>query len=266
MENDINNINHQGNNELSPSNNSKVVIIKGIRLLITFLTIVVVFMNTILGFALPPEEDINSIIDKFHQSTIKLNKKLFDDAMLRNFLLISSSIMMDASFIISMSYFIAKSRSWKILITILFYFALRLITQFVYSIATPNDYLWIYPGFPSIIVSYVKSNAFLFNSQVGLIFICFLYFLRYKNYLMIGFSLVSLIIHSLLLIALRGAFSVDIISSIIIAHFSYLLVNEYISLIDNSKYIGFKIKKSIESEVNKPDNEEKSLLLNQSQV
>ena len=259
MENDTNNINIQ-ENELSPSNNSKVVIIKGIRLLITFLTIVVVFMNTILGFALPPEEDINTIIDKFHQSTTQLNRKLFEDAYLRNFLLIASSITMDISFIVSMGYFIAKSKSLKILITIVFFFSLRIITQFVYSIATPNDYLWIYPGFPSIIVSYVKSNAFLFNSQIGLIFICFLYFLRYRNYIMIGFSLISIIIHSILLIALRGAFSVDIISSIIIAHFSYLLVNEYIGLIDN--YIGFKIKNNKGVEVKNPETEENAALLN----
>ena len=150
MENDINNKRIQANNKL---------IIIGLRLLNTVIIIVVVIMNTTLALALPPEEDINLIIDKVHHSSTHFNFMHFDEYILRNYLLIASSIMMDISFIVSLVYFTTKSKSWKILISILLYLSIKIILECVYRLMATHKYdLWIYPGFSYIIVTVLKSE------------------------------------------------------------------------------------------------------------
>lgn len=97
----------------------------------------------------------------------------------------------------------------------------------------PEGYLWEYPGFPSLVVSYLKTNDFFFSGHVGLpiIIMCELY--KMKKFRMLYFSLFTLILEFFTMIALRGHYSIDLVTGVFMGHYCYILTEKYIHYLDN---------------------------------
>jgi hypothetical protein len=98
----------------------------------------------------------------------------------------------------------------------------------------PEGYLWEYPGFPSITVSYLKTNDFFFSGHVGLPILLGLEFKYIKHYYMFLFCLFTCAFEAFTMIAMRGHYSIDIIAGVIFAHYTYILVSQYIQYLDDS--------------------------------
>jgi hypothetical protein len=97
----------------------------------------------------------------------------------------------------------------------------------------PEGYLWEYPGFPSLVVSYLKTNDFFFSGHMGLpvIIICELY--KMKKFKFICFTLFTLFLEFFTMIVLRGHYSIDLVIGILMAHYCYILTEKYIHHFDN---------------------------------
>jgi hypothetical protein len=108
----------------------------------------------------------------------------------------------------------------------------------------PDGYLWDYPGFPSLFVSYIKSNDFFYSGHVGLpvLQICELY--KIKKYNWIPISVFIVILEFFTMIVLRGHYTVDLFAGIIIAHYSFMISDKFIYIVDD--YMG--INKSEKSD------------------
>lgn len=110
----------------------------------------------------------------------------------------------------------------------------------------PEGYLWEYPGFPSLVVSYLKTNDFFFSGHVGLpiIIICELY--KMKKFIMIYFTVFTLFLEFFTMIALRGHYSIDLVTGIFMAHYCYILTEKYIHHLDNFAKINIMKEESRE--------------------
>lgn len=106
--------------------------------------------------------------------------------------------------------------------------------QLIYQERIPEGYLWEYPGFPSIFVSYQKTNDFFFSVEVGFVTIAALEFWEMGNKYLFSFAILVVFVESAVKIILRANYIIDIISGIFLAHFIYIICNEYSYLLDNT--------------------------------
>jgi hypothetical protein len=96
----------------------------------------------------------------------------------------------------------------------------------------PDGYLWEYPGFPSITVSYLKTNDFFFSGHVGLPIIGALEFYGEEKMPLACFCMFTCLLEFFTMIITRGHYLIDLICGVIIAHYVYMLVDRYIYLVD----------------------------------
>lgn len=214
------------------------IIVTTVRSVIVFISLVVVFLNTLFGFVLP-QEKVECVIDYSHEKTSGINKALNDNETLRNALMITSALLMDVLFLSKIGFFILNSKTWRLIVSIIVFYLVRSIAQVIFQERFPEGYAWFYPGFPSITVSYLKANDFFFNSSTGLLLICGLDFFHEKQFIWFVLCLIAIVYQGLLLIFLRGQYIIDIISSLIIGHFVVMNVSDHIHHLDNNKIVGF---------------------------
>jgi hypothetical protein len=113
----------------------------------------------------------------------------------------------------------------------------------------PEGYLWEYPGFPSIFVSYLKTNDFFFSGHVGLPILVGLECRKLnKTYFMI-FSYFTCIVEGITMVLTRGHYIIDIITGMAMAHYFFIVVDNYLNFMDNNFPIG---KSNIKEDEFKP--------------
>jgi hypothetical protein len=97
----------------------------------------------------------------------------------------------------------------------------------------PDGYLWDNPGFPSIMVSYLKTNDFFFSGHCGLpiLLLCEYRFLKI-NYMSL-FCIFTFFLEAFTMLSLRGHYSIDVIAGAIFAHYIWDNTNKNIHIIDD---------------------------------
>jgi hypothetical protein len=118
----------------------------------------------------------------------------------------------------------------------------------------PDGYLWDYPGFPSLFVSYIKSNDFFYSGHVGLPVLQICEFHKIKKYNWIPVSAFIVILEFFTMIVLRGHYTVDLFAGILIAHYSFMISDKYIYIVDDYMGINKSEKFDEEEELNKKNN------------
>jgi len=117
----------------------------------------------------------------------------------------------------------------------------------------PEGYLWDYPGFPSLFVSYLKSNDFFYSGHVGLPVLQICEFYKIKKYNLIPLSAFIVVLEFFTMIVLRGHYTVDLFAGIIIAHYSFMISDQLIYIVDDYMEIN-KLEKIDEEEINNKKN------------
>ena len=96
----------------------------------------------------------------------------------------------------------------------------------------PENYLWEYPGFPSISVSYGKRNDFFISGHVCMSLLAFFEFSALNFPILANYSLITLFFQLFLLISVRGNYFIDILVALILAHYFWILSESFSLYID----------------------------------
>jgi hypothetical protein len=104
----------------------------------------------------------------------------------------------------------------------------------MFHLAFPVGYLWEYPGFPSLTVSYLKTNDFFPSGHVGISMIGALEFFSEKKVTLGLFCTFTCVFEFCTMVVTRGHYFIDLVCGAIIAHYVYMLVEKYIYLVDDS--------------------------------
>jgi hypothetical protein len=107
----------------------------------------------------------------------------------------------------------------------------------------PDGYLWEYPGFPSLTISYLKTNDFFFSGHVGFPIIIAMECYNLKKLCIMIFCLFTCVVEFITMIFTRGHYFIDLITGVIVSHYTYIIVEKYIHYIDDS-CIGMKKSES----------------------
>jgi len=103
----------------------------------------------------------------------------------------------------------------------------------------PPGYLWDYPGFPSLSVSYLRTNDFFFSGHVGLPTIFGLEHKRLGYRLMMWFCVFTVFLEAFTMVATHGHYIIDLMTGVVMAHYLTIIASELCTnYIDNS-IIGF---------------------------
>jgi hypothetical protein len=96
----------------------------------------------------------------------------------------------------------------------------------------PEGYIWDYPGFPSVMVSYLKTNDFFYSGHVGLPILMMCEFQILKRYYMFAFCILTFFIESFTMLATRGHYTIDLITGAIFAHYIFQNIEKNIHYFD----------------------------------
>lgn len=185
---------------------------------------------------------------------------------IRDFLILTGSVLLDILFVTFLIVFIAKGHSWKPLIQLFLFYGFRgMFIQSVFLMEIYDTYLWGHPGFPSLVVPFGRAPDFFYSGHAGcaLTLGLILSDLGYKP--LYYFGLFLAFFEGFVMTVTRTHYSIDIIFGILCAHYMYILagsvnpfMDKYLPIcgIKNALAISdpnLELKKVINSD--EPDNE-----------
>ena len=214
------------------SSKPKYYLIKSIAILtILFL----ILFSPRLYLLLPQNDTIVCINDQLFNLTKPINKYLSNNTYIKNTFLIISSLFIDIMFFTLAYFWTVKGRSWRMAICFVIFYAFRSLSQHLFTMMFPSGYLISFPGFPSVIVSYLKASDFYPSGHVAFPLIAgleFLYYLDVRN--MFYFCMITSVFEAFVMIFVRGHYGIDILAGYIFAHYSYIIAEKYCYLLDDS--------------------------------
>ena len=245
------NDNNAGNNELrerlivrenTDENSTEIKYDKFflIRSMLIVIGLAVVILNTVYGFILP-HGNVECLQDKAFEITAGMNKYLSENTVPRHLLIALSSFCVDFVILFMSFNWVVYGRSWRVVFSLGVFYMFRGCVQNLFQMKFPEGYLWEYPSFPSLTVSYLKTNDFFFSGHVGFPIIIAMECHNLGKKFMMGFCLVTCLFEAFTMTVTRGHYVIDLITGVIVAHYVYMNVEKYIHLVDNS-VIGMRKK------------------------
>lgn len=152
----------------------------------------------------------------------------------KNGFIIVSSLLMDILIISSLVTWFFYSESWHFIISAFLFYGTRALIQHLYMLPYPRNHLFDYPGVFSLSVGYQKTNDFFYSGHVGIPIICAYEFKQHEMNYMHSYALFVLAFEFMMMITVRGHYTIDMIIGVIFATYIYKVVTMFIGTIDDS--------------------------------
>ena len=175
---------------------------------------------------------VKGIKDVIHEQTEPINTWFREDLSRRNTLLIVGSLFFDLINLVGMYRFARYGTTYRIVMAVAVFFAVREFCIWVFQSEPPQGYAWGYPGVMSIFVPYGETYDFFYSGSVG---VCMFNFLEFQAVGWTSWSIISiftLVYQCFMHIALRSHYTMDIISGIVFAHYFWIISEKYSYLVD----------------------------------
>lgn len=164
--------------------------------------------------------------------TDKLNKFLAARQGLTHILIMLSSYLMDFIVYSGLFIFNKKANTVRVVMAFIIFFIMRQNIQQVFFMARSEGYLFSDPGIPSFTVPYHDTDDFFFSGHVGT---CIIWMLENFSQGKRGMGFLCffiMIFQWIYLTAIRGHFIIDLITGLMVAHFSYMQAEWMVYYVD----------------------------------
>jgi len=178
-----------------------------------------------LGF-IKPGDIPECMEDHISQLVSPVNSFLHDNLAWRSVLLIMSSGILDFLSILTIYRFICFHKDCRLLTTIGIFMVCRGLLQNFFTLTIPEDSLWDFPGFYSIMVPYFHTNDFFHRGHIGN---CFIFYLEARRDGITWLKWVafgSIFFEWFALLVTRGHYTIDLVAGLVFAHYVYMMVDE----------------------------------------
>lgn len=192
----------------------------------TLIAILIAFtiFNAITAIAIVPDST-SCLWDGVFELTEPINTFFVENQEPKNAILIFSSFLIDCLLLWFSIRYAFWGRSSRQMIFFSLFYGTRGVIQRFFLMRVPPGYAWDYPGFPSLTVSYEKTSDFFYSGHVGVMLFCALENRHLGNYYMMWVALFVCALEFVIMIFLRGHYSVDLISGLVFSHY-YWIVSE----------------------------------------
>lgn len=165
---------------------------------------------------------------------LPISQYLYTNASVRNTIIIISSLLIDLLSIAIVVLWIGWGKSWRFLISTTSFYLFRAMMQFLYNMPYPEYYCFNYPGFPSLMVSYLKTNDFFFSGHVGIPLLLGFEFINQGKPGMMLVCIFTSLYEAFVLVATNGHYGTDIIFGWLFALYFTKIFCLFIDDVDNS--------------------------------
>lgn len=128
-----------------------------------------------------------------------------------NFVIISSSLTIDAIFLFIMACFVIYARSPRVIYAAGIFYGMRGLCQAFFLFEYPKDLLFRDPGFFSLIVPYGTTADFYFSGHSGFLVLATMELIQMKMVVLAFVNLISTLFTAWMLMATRAHYSIGIV-------------------------------------------------------
>lgn len=169
------------------------------------------------------ETDVPKPEDKLQDATLKLNEFAVNNLGFGKIWQIAASLTLDVQFFVVLFFWIWKGYSFRIIIALIFFYAVRATLQQLYILPFPDHFYWEYPGFPCLMNMYGRQSDFFYSGHVGFSTLCTIENFRLGARKFGYFGIVATTFQAFTLITFRVHYTIDIFTGLIMAHYSFYL-------------------------------------------
>jgi len=141
----------------------------------------------------------------------------------KNLCLIVTALFSDLVLGCVLMQWVLQAKSWRFPIALIGLYLMRLLCAVTFRIRYPADYIWGNPGFPSISTAYGMANDFHFTAHIGLTIMCANELWEVRYYKTAVVALLTVASQTVLGLATRGSYSIDIAAAYLFGYFFWLV-------------------------------------------
>lgn len=193
-----------------------------LRLFLVSFFLALLIINSLTGMVLPKTET-TCLYDALFLLTAELNTYFTEHVTQRHLMVIFSSALIDFQVLYIAVRFVLQGKSWRMPIALFSFYLFRGLVQSIFIMRFPDGYLWDYPGFFSLAVSYFHTADFFFSGHVGFAFICMCENLWLKKPGLAALSLFTAVTEAFVMAVCRGHYSIDLIAGVIFGHYCWIV-------------------------------------------
>lgn len=185
------------------------------RLVVTVVVLAIWFWTqSLLGARTPPAA--GGMGDALHNLTAGWNSYLAQNPAAANALLIVSSAVIDALgvFLLGSWLFGGSVRPFLGLVLLML---LRQVLQTLCSLPVPAGMIWHYPGFPSLLVTYLVANDFFFSGHTAIAVFGAIELARFRKPWLTVSAILLVLFEAAAVIVLRAHYTMDVFAGILAA-------------------------------------------------
>jgi hypothetical protein len=175
-----------------------------------------------------PNDSLGCYYDSLHLLFADLNSFFTTSLKSKYALLIFASAIIDILVFYTLYLWIFKWQDWVLVTSIIMFYTFRIIILSFYQQTFPDNYIFEYPGFPSPTVSYLKTNDFFYSGHVGFPCVFVMEFFKRKYYKMTITTIAIILIEGVMMLSLRGHYSLDLFFGIIAGFYSQIFTEKYL--------------------------------------
>lgn len=199
-------------------------------LFLIFIALVGIFNN----YPQKSQNAVTCVYDAGFSMTENISKFLYENKWHKNLLLGLSSLLEDIIAIVLVIIWIVDGKSWFLILSLAKFYVFRMAVQFFYNMPYPKNYSFCNPGFPSIVVAYLKTNDFFYSGHVGMPLISAIEFRR-NNYIKLSyFCMLASLYEGFVMLVTRGHYGIDIICGWIFSLYFSVITSSYVKNVDES--------------------------------
>lgn len=231
----IHKINHFKTKFKEEENNTKYIL----TIKIIFCIIGIIMIACMNNFKTLFTENVVCMNDNVLNSFFNFNSTLKSNVPAKNAILIIGGLLVDLAVLSTAVYFALYGKSWRFIVSSIMFYGIRALFQLVFLMKKPSNYIFSYPGFPSLFVSYLSTNDFFFSGHVGFPLLCG-YEARNIKFWFLYIGIFISIYMAFLMFSTSGHYSIDIYFGFIFVIYAIRSSKFICEYLDKFVYIGNK--------------------------
>jgi len=185
-----------------------------------------------LGRFTVPDNEPTCIVDQVQNWFVSVNYFILHNTSWRNAMQIICSLFMDIVYLTTAGYWVLYGRSGRLIISMIFFYAVRALIQQIWQSPFPAGFWWYDPGFPSLVVPYGRGSDFFFSGHMGFLVICASEWKKNGHLLVTLLITIGAIYTCFILLVYQIHYSIDIFTGCIFAHWCFMMYDQNADTID----------------------------------
>jgi len=208
--------------------------------LLVFKAIIVLVLVVMLIINHYTEENHNvkNIRDRIFDFLDKINQEINSNKTYASSLQIASSGLLDLTFFGLSIYWMFYGTSCRPMVTAGMFYGIRGLIQSYFYMPYPPGTYWSYPGWPSLVVPYGLGSDFFYSGHCGFLTICTSEWFALGQRVVGSLSLFATCFMAFVVTAFRIHYVIDVAFGVVIAHYSFIIVDTYVAKHIDNYFIG----------------------------